>query len=122
MFTSIDTTLVGGIVALTGMLISSVITWLYLRKAKSVQEQYLTRGEKYIYPLLALAGTSLITCLGLVFMLGSSASPQMTYEFTWGVSFAISISCSGLLLIWLMLSYLINLWWHERNSKPRQDH
>lgn len=119
---NIDPQIIGGFIALAGMLLSGTVTWLYLQRAKSSRGRYLTRRKKYLLPLLPLAGTSFITCFGLVLVLRSSASPEMTHEVAWVVSSTIAIFCSGFLFVWLILSYLVNLWWHGQNSKPPQDY
>jgi hypothetical protein len=83
MFPNVDMPLIGGIIALVGLLASGIVTWLYLRKAKALQEDPLSHRAKYVQPLVALTSTSLITCCGIILMLVFSASPEITTAIAW---------------------------------------
>lgn len=116
MLENVDMPAVGGFIMLISMLLSGVVTWFFLRRAKSSQRQHFTKWEKYISPLLTLAFTNIITFLGIVLMLIPNAAPQMTYK-DWIVAATIPVACTGSLFLGLIFSYLINLWWHERSFK-----
>lgn len=109
--------LVGGFIALVGLAASGIATWLYLRKAKTLQEDAISPRVNYVEPLVALIGTSLVTCCGIILMLVFSASPEIATITAWIIGVITGVSCSGFLLIWFMFSYLVNLWWHKRKTK-----
>jgi len=115
---SINVAIIGSIVALIGMLLSGVITFLYLKKAKSSQVQ-LTQKALYIYPIIVLTGVSLITCSGLTLMFMPSTPLQITFR-DWVLSSIIPLTCTGFLLLGLIFSYLVNLWWwHKLRNDQR---
>jgi hypothetical protein len=119
-YSSVDMPLVGGLIALVGLVASGIITWLYLRKAKTLQGDSISQRVKYIQPLVALTVTSLITCCGITLMFVFSASPEIATITAWITGIITGVTCSGFLLIWFMFSYLVNLWWHKQKIKRQK--
>jgi protein-S-isoprenylcysteine O-methyltransferase Ste14 len=113
--------IIGGIIGLGGTLFSGIVVWFYHRKATSPAGQHLTRKEKYIHPLIALAGTNLILGIGVALMFLPSAFLQKNATFeSWFLLSIMLISCPGFFLILFMLSYLVNVWWYKND--PRRHH
>jgi len=103
MVTNVDITVVGGYAAMVSAFLSGLVTWLYIRKAKSDRGQSLTWPEKYIHPLIALLGTSSITFVSMLLMF----APQISTSWDlWMVGSVFAMPCSCFLVVGLMCIYL----------------
>ncbi|MBN1220565.1 MAG: hypothetical protein JXM69_16705 [Anaerolineae bacterium] len=117
MFTDI-VPIIGAIIGLGGTLLSVVVGWFYTRKVNSPTGQHLTRKEKYVHPLIALAVTNLILGIGVALMFLPSVFLQKNATFeSWILLSMMLISCPGFFLILFMLSYLVNVWWYENDPR-----
>ena len=109
MFADTNTYTTIAIIALFTLFLSGLITWLYLRRAKSSQKLDTTWWQKYGQPISLLAITNFITVTSFfgILLYGGNESIQTVDD--WLTLIIGYIGCFGCLFGAFLFAYLANL-------------
>lgn len=124
------------IATLTFILIGSmfpllVILPVHLKKAKSaLRDNVPGDGPKYLYLfpwkwiLISISVTSITASIwfGLIGMLENGVSQFSEVILLGAGSVFVSLLCAVVMIGWLLLTYVVNLWHHTKMSELREKH